>query len=141
MQAMQDFRQAMLYPVNLGTGRPPSPDMSEQQYWIGNAFQAQQNVTAAKSAWKMAARGETVFSAIADRKLGHSTEAKRIFQAKIHAAIEPDASAEDSLAAARAEEFNGDTAAARRYFKKALDLDPSLWRARIEMEQLNRTGR
>ncbi len=32
MQAAEDFRRAMQYPENLGTGEPPQPDNTEQLY-------------------------------------------------------------------------------------------------------------
>lgn len=139
VQALQDFRQAMLYPTNLGTGRPVSPDLSEQQYWIGNALQGQGNTAAANAAWKQAVAEGSVYSAMADRKLGQGAAAERILKAKVEAAAAPDATADDLVDAARAEQFQGNPAAAARYFEKALAIDPLLWQARFEMKQMGRT--
>lgn len=139
-QALQDFQQALRYPVNLGTGRPPLPDLSEQQYWIGNALKAKGDTAAATAAWQQAAAEGSVYSALADRKLGQEGAAERILKAKIEAAAAPDATVEDLVDAARAEQFQGNAAASTRYFERALAMDPLLWQARIEMKQMGRTS-
>jgi tetratricopeptide (TPR) repeat protein len=139
-KAAEDFKQAMLYPESLGTGRPPSPDLSQQQYWLGSALKAQGKAAEAQSMWKKAAAHESVFSALAYRKLGQNDKAQQILQRKIHAANQQGATAIEYLEAARAEEFSGNTDAARKYFKKALEMNPVMWEASIEMKQLGQKG-
>lgn len=54
-QAEQAFQQAMQYPDDLGTGEPSQPDLAEQLYWLGTAFQAEGKTAQAISAWQESA--------------------------------------------------------------------------------------
>ncbi len=140
-QAAQHFHQAMQYPENLGTGEPSEPDNSEQLYWLGNALQAQGKTAEAKAAWKQAALPETVYSALADKKLGQNEKAHAILSRTIQSAARPNATAIDYFAAGTAERYSGNLARARSNFEHALELDPSLWQARIELDSMKGTSK
>jgi tetratricopeptide (TPR) repeat protein len=137
------FRKALEYPDNLGTGEPAQPETAEQMYWIGNALAAQGKSAEAKSAWQKAAdqgTGKTnvaaVYSALAYQKLGQSEQAHQLLQACIQSAARPKPSAEDYFAAGTAEQYSNHADQARKYFQKALDVDPLFWQARIALKNL-----
>ncbi len=135
-QAADAFREAMQYPEDLGTGEPSHPDNSEQLYWLGIALKAQGKDAEATAAWKQAATAGSVYSALADRKLGQDQQAKLIFDRHIQAASKPGAKANDYYSAGLAEQYSGNTERARDHFRRALELDPLLWQARIALNHL-----
>lgn len=139
-QAAQDFKRAMQYPENLGTGEPYHPDNAEQLYWLGNALQAQGKTAEATAAWKKAATHRNVFSALAYKKLGQNDKAQQIFDRCIQSAARPDASADDYYAAGLAELYSGNTELARKNFNRALELNPLFWQARMELGRMSRSG-
>jgi tetratricopeptide (TPR) repeat protein len=141
--AEASFRKALEYPDNLGTGEPSQPDTAEQMYWIGNALDAQRKNADAKSAWQKAAdqgKGKTnvaaVYSALAYQKLGQDEEAQKLLQGCIQSAAGSKPSAMDYFAAGTAEQYSNHTDQARKYFQQALAIDPSLWQARIALNNL-----
>ncbi|MHB1935690.1 MAG: DUF5107 domain-containing protein [Acidobacteriaceae bacterium] len=141
--AEASFRRALEYPDNLGTGAPAHPDTAEQMYWIGNALEAQNKSAEAKSAWQnAAAQGEgktgisAVYSALAYQKLGQPEQARQLLQLCIQSAAQPDANAEDYFAAGTAEQYSNHLEQARNDFRRALDVDPLLWQARIALQTL-----
>jgi len=136
VQAEKDFRRAMLYPENLGTGEPPHPDDSEQQYWLGKALAAQGSTTAATKAWQQAAAQGTVYSALADKKLGQPEKAESIFARLFQATAKPHATASDFYRSGLAAQFSGNDAQARIDFHRALQLNPLLWQARLALSRL-----
>jgi tetratricopeptide (TPR) repeat protein len=142
-QAEASFRQSLRYPENLRTGAPAQPDTMEQMYWIGNALQAQGKTAEAKSAWQKAAdqgKGKTnasaVYSALANRKLGHDDEAQQLLQECIQSAARPKPTAEDYFTAGSAAQYSNHANQARKYFQQALDVDPLFWQARIALKNL-----
>lgn len=135
--AVEAFHRAMQYPEELGTGEPSQPDDSQQLYWLGNALQAQGKTADATATWQKATARETVYSALAYKKLGQNAKAAEILSKQIKAAAQPDATADDYLAAGLAERYSGNTARANSYFQKALEKDPLYWQARIELHPMH----
>ncbi|MBA2682536.1 MAG: DUF5107 domain-containing protein, partial [Ktedonobacteraceae bacterium] len=140
-QAAADFRKAMEYPENMGTGQPNQPDTAEQLYWLGNALAAQQKTTEANAAWTQAAEqgknnhsASAVFSALAYKKLGKNAQAREILDRCIQSAAGPDATAIDYYSAGMANLYSGNKAGAQRDFQRALAMDPLLWQARTALE-------
>lgn len=140
--AADAFRKAMLYPEELGTGEPSHPDNSRQLYWTGVALQAAGGQDgAAQAAWKQAAAERSVYSALACKKLGQNDKAAQILDQKIHAAAQPDATADDYFTAGLAEKYSGNSQKAEADFRRALEQNPLLWQARLELNQLKGVGK
>ena len=55
--ALKDFQAALLYPENLGVGRPADPREAETYFWVGTALQALNRGPEAKAAWQTGADG------------------------------------------------------------------------------------
>ncbi|HEX6773912.1 MAG TPA: DUF5107 domain-containing protein [Acidobacteriaceae bacterium] len=138
-QAADVFRAAMEFPEDLGTGRPPDPDLSEQLYWLGIALDAQGKASDAKSAWQSAASqtAETpsVFTALAYRKLGDQDHASKLLNELVQRATRPNATAHDLYTAALAQLSLGHKDEATHDLRRSLTLDPSLWEARVAAAQ------
>jgi tetratricopeptide (TPR) repeat protein len=139
-QAEKHFRDAMLYPENLGTGQPASAGMPQQLYWLGNALEAQNKHEQANEAWVNAAnQGKAaggscqVFSALALQKLGEQKEADEMLRQCVRNGEKPNASAGTLLNAGVAEQSMGNVVMAREDFSRALTVDPLFWRARIAL--------
>jgi tetratricopeptide (TPR) repeat protein len=139
-QAEQFFRDAMLYPENLGTGAPDTAATSEQRYWLGNVFEAENMQEKANAEWENSSKQGSVKSAscqvyvaLSLRKLGKPDVAKEMLQQCIRNAEQPNASAAALVHAGLAEEYSENAAAARADFYKALTVDPLYWRARIAL--------
>jgi tetratricopeptide (TPR) repeat protein len=142
-QAAEDFKAAMEYPEDLGTGRPAQPELAEQFYWLGAALASQGKNVEATTAWETSAHGngnDNVFSALAYRKLGQNDRAQQILQQAIEAARRPGATAHDFFTAGMASLSQGDKAHAQEYFHHALALDPLLWPARLVMSEMDSPG-
>lgn len=137
-QAEKYFRDAMLYPENLGTGEPVNPNTAQQLYWLGNALEAENKHDQAKDAWvdaanqgKHAGGSCQVFPALAYMKLGEQKDADEMLKQCVRNADGPNASAGTLVNAGIAEQFMGDVLRAREDYKQALAADPLYWRARI----------
>ena len=142
-QAAEDFKAAMEYPEDLGTGRPAQPELAEQFYWLGLALAAQGKNADATTAWETSAHGNgnaNVFSALAYRKLGQNDRGQQILQQAIEAADRPGVTANDFFTAGMASLSQGDKAHAQEYFHHALALDPLLWPARVAMSEMDSPG-
>jgi tetratricopeptide (TPR) repeat protein len=137
-QAAEDFKAAMEYPEDLGTGRPAQPELAEQFYWLGAALAAQGNTAEATKAWETSAEGHAnVFSALAYRKLGQNDRAQQMLEQSIEAARRPGATANDFFTAGMAAHFQGDKAHTQESFHHALALDPLFSPARVAMSEMN----
>ncbi len=159
-QAAADFKAAMEYPEDLGTGRPAQPNLTEQYYWLGVALTAQNKSAEAAKTWDTAAQGNgsqgnrkaDVFSALAYRKLGQNDRAQQILQQVIARASqpspdanpdtspEPSPDANDFYVAGLAAQYQGDKEHAQQYFRSALMLDPLFWPARVATAEMNSAG-
>jgi tetratricopeptide (TPR) repeat protein len=141
-EAARDFREAMRYPENLGTGEPAQPEVAEQLYWLGVAFDAMGKGPEAKAAWTRAVAIEdegkiNVFSALSYGKLGQNTLAQRLLEQCIAGAENPNATANDYLRAGIAERYTGNTERARHDFQLALKTDRLFWQARVAEADMN----
>jgi tetratricopeptide (TPR) repeat protein len=140
IEAEKYFRNAMLYPENLGTGQPSSPDASQQLYWLGNALDAEGKHGQAEEAWRSAAnRGKNyggscrIFPALAVQKSGDQKTAREMFEQCVRNGKQSKPSAGTLFNAGLAEQYSGDAAQAREDFHRALAVDPLYWRARIAL--------
>ncbi len=133
-QAAEDFKAAMEYPEDLGTGRPAQLEFPEQFYWLGVALAAQDKTAEATKAWQNAVQNggkRDVFSALAYRKLGQASRAQQMLEQCIAGAEKPNPSASDYLVAGLAEHALGNKDRAQQDFRHALMLDPLFWQARV----------
>ena len=135
-RALKDFRAALAYPENLGTGRPWRPMEQRTRFFEGLALEALGRVEEARAAFGKAADREapplspfTVYRALAMAHLGREKEArsllaKLLFQAR-ERWKEPERRSA-SLARVRALAFRalGLFPEARRAFEEARRLDP-----------------
>jgi tetratricopeptide (TPR) repeat protein len=140
-EAAQDFREAMRYPENLGTGEPAQPEQSEQLYWLGVALAAQGKTKEATAAWQNATTQpggkDDVFSALAYLKLGNNDLAQQMLRRCIQAANQPQADAQNYYVAGMAERYSGDREHAQVDFQRALTLDPGMWPAQVAIAEMN----
>jgi tetratricopeptide (TPR) repeat protein len=142
-QAAADFRTAMQYPGNLGTGEPSHPDLTEQYYWLGVALQAQGEGTEAESSWKSAAADADgncpVHAALADKKLGRTQLSAELLGRCEKADGQPGSTAADYLSAGVAEQVTGHPEHARSDFQQAINANPLFWQARVALASLNQS--
>jgi tetratricopeptide (TPR) repeat protein len=139
-QAAEDFKAALEYPEDLGTGRPAQPELAEQFYWLGVALAVQGKNAEATRAWETSAQGNgkaNVFSSLAYRKLGQNDRAQQMLQQCVETATRSGAVADDFFAAGLAADSRGDKARAQEYFHHALAVDPSFWPARVAMAEMD----
>ena len=141
------FRKAMDYPDNLGVGKPSKPDDEEPLFWLGMTLQAEGKQAEAQAVWRRAAgparsrnSAVAVYSALAFEKLGQKDEAQKILERCINSSTGADARAYNYFVAALAERYTRKTEIARNDFRHALDLDPSFWRARLALNEVNRSS-
>jgi tetratricopeptide (TPR) repeat protein len=140
-QAERSFREALSYPVNLGVGEPDERSDEAAQFWLGEAFAAQGKAPAALEAWTASSRegasgGISLFyHALDSREVGRVQEADDGLEQLANAPSKGRTAPEDyylaGLAARslkRVDEANAD-------FQKALQLEPTLWPARLELSR------
>lgn len=142
-EAEAAFRRALEYPHNLGVGKPDRPHDEEARYWLGEALAAQGKNDAAREAWSEAAtEGKKafgtarLFAGLALRRLGQGEEAAKILEPFANFTSPGRKGAEDFYLAGLLALFNGQKDQARNHFRHALELEPSFWQARIELEQV-----
>ncbi|MGH9453621.1 MAG: tetratricopeptide repeat protein, partial [Terriglobia bacterium] len=146
-EAENAFRKAMEYPSNLGVGKPSKPDDEEPLFWLGMTLQAEGKQAEAQAAWRSAAeRGRNadnataVYSALAFEKLGQKDEAQKILDRCINSSARADARAYNYFVAALAERYTHKAEMAGTDFRHAIELDPSFWRARLALNEVNRSS-
>ena len=142
-EAEQDFRNALAYPENLGVGKADRPADAQALYWLGEALATQNKTDAARAAWREAAeesagsRATTrVYQAAALLRLGQDDEGRRLMAEVTASPTSKDAGATELYAAGLAQDLTGNQAQARLDFHHALEIDPSYWQARVELERL-----
>jgi len=135
--AIKDLSQAMEYPENLGTGRPPDPPFARELYLIGLCYEKTGNNRKAKEYFDKAADAKTgipseqsYFRALAMRKIGKDKESETLLQELLKESqiliertwrIRP----QYYLWASRACYGLGDKNKAEEFLKKAKEIDPS----------------
>jgi tetratricopeptide (TPR) repeat protein len=141
------FRRALEYPANFNIGRPDRHTDQEALYWLGEALQAAGNAEGARAAWEGAVGNgapapgvSRVFQALAMHRLGQTRQAEEAFDDILAGTSKEMAVASDFLTAGMADRFQGHADRACRSFRRALELDPFLWQARIEAERCGDRG-
>ena len=141
-EAEQDFRRALDYPENLGAGKPDRPANAQPLYWLGQALNAQGKAEPARASWREAAQemaeggaDTRVYGAAALLRLGHEDEGRRFLAEAVAGADRTGAGATELYAAGLAEQLAGREVRARQDFQRALEVNPSYWQARIELER------
>jgi len=141
-EAETAFRRALEYPASLGTGKPDKPQDAEQLFWLGEALAAQGKTEAARNAWRQAAeegktgsRAASLYCGLALRRLGQAEEADKVLKPLAQAASEPKPSADDFYLAGLLDLFENRAEQGKSRLGRALELDPSLWQARIELDR------
>jgi len=138
--AEEAFRRATEYPENLGVGKPNEPHDEAAFYWLGQALRAAGQGDAAQRAWEEAAKGgkhistaSQAFRAAALAKLGRNEESQQLFASLLDAVSKEKPGASALYAAGLAETLGGREQQALPYFRRALEIDPTFWPARIEL--------
>jgi Tfp pilus assembly protein PilF len=149
------FRAALEYPTNLPVGKPEHPQEQEVLYWLGRALEGQGQKTAAEKAWQQAveemraARGgeegrgggsSMFYAALAMERLGHADEAARILDGLAGRPGEGRGSAYNYYVAGLVENYRKQDSQAAASFRRALELDPELWQARLELQRESTTN-
>jgi tetratricopeptide (TPR) repeat protein len=149
-EAEESFRAGLEYPSNLGVGKPEYPQDEEALYWLGRALEAQGQKAAARNAWQQAvdemrAEGsdpeETgdgtahFYAALALDRLGQADEAARILDRLAEAPGKDRASGYDYFLAGLVENYRQQDGQASADFHRALQLNPELWQARLELQR------
>ncbi len=144
------FRAALEYPANLGVGEPEYPQNEQALYWLGRTLEAQGQKAAAQKTWRKAVaemqslanepegrgvRSSQFYGALALDRLGHAGEAARILDAMAGRAAKGRASAYEFYLAGLVENYRRQRTRALADFHRALELDPTLWQARIRLRE------
>jgi tetratricopeptide (TPR) repeat protein len=152
--AEASFRAALEYPAHLGVGKPEHPQDEEALYWLGRALDAQDEKAAAREAWQQAvdemhaAENEPeggvtgsarFYAALALERLGHADEATRMLDALVSEPPNGHRSAYSYYIAGLVEDHRRQNGKAAAYFRRALELDPELWQARVELQRRARS--
>ncbi len=123
-------------------GKPGWLDDQEALYWLGETLQAEGKVGEARDAWQQAVRGDSpipgtwpVFQALAMKRLGRAAEADDLFAKLLQAPAKETASAQDFYVAGVAQRIQGRENEACSSLRRALELDPFLWQARLEADR------
>jgi tetratricopeptide (TPR) repeat protein len=134
------FRRGLEYPSNFNIGKPDKPNDQEALYWLGETLQAEGKPEEARAVWQEAVGDGTpatgparVFQALAMGRLGRPAEAESILAGLAQASAQETASAQDFYVAGVAYRFSDREKEACSSLRRALELDPFLWRARLEM--------
>ena len=139
-QAQADFERALEYPQNLGIGKPDKPDDAAALYWLGEAMNEQGNREAADRNWKQLIEersGEPLsqyYAALALEGLGRAKEAADSMTQLADVPARERTSAEGYYAAGLAERHRERRQQANAYFRKALEINPALWQAQMELK-------
>ncbi|TAM81014.1 MAG: DUF5107 domain-containing protein [Acidobacteria bacterium] len=148
--AEESFRAGLEYPENLGVGKPEHPQDEEALYWLGRALDSQGQKRQARSAWQQAVSqmraGEDeaeergggpsgFYAALALDRLGRSEEASRILDGMASELTTGRKSAFDYYLAGLVKNYRKQDGQATADFRRALELDPGLWQARLELQR------
>ncbi|HET9180001.1 MAG TPA: DUF5107 domain-containing protein [Terriglobia bacterium] len=148
-EAEDAFRAGLEYPENLGVGKPEYPQDEEALYWLGRALDEQGQKSQARSAWQQAAdemrpsadesegRGgpSSFYGALALVRLGRSEEASRILDGLASEPATGRESAYDYYIAGLVKNYRKQDGQAAADFRRALELNPGFWQARLELER------
>jgi len=141
MEAESAFREALSYPVNLGVGKPDEPSDEAAQFWLGEALAAQGEAEAASEAWSASSRagasdGLSIFyRALNSREMGRTQEAQDGLEQLANAPSKGRTAAEDYYLAGLAARSLNRMEEAKADLQRALELDPGMWPARLELSR------
>jgi tetratricopeptide (TPR) repeat protein len=141
-EAEQAFRAALEYPANFNVGGADKPNDERALYWLGKTLKAQGRESEAREVWQQAAAlGKEksgiskVFAALSLRELGDNEQAETILTGLAQVPTNEKVDAGDLYAAGVLDLLENRNAEARSNFRRALQLDPFLWPARLEAEE------
>jgi tetratricopeptide (TPR) repeat protein len=145
------FRAALEYPANLPVGKPEHPQDQEALYWLGQALNKQGQKAAAEKAWQQAVNGmhsagegeeylggggaSSFYAALALERLGQTEEASRILDRLAGKPAAGHKSAAAYYLAGLVANYRKQDRQASSDFRRALELDPGLWQARMELQR------
>jgi tetratricopeptide (TPR) repeat protein len=138
-EAEKAFREALSYPANLGVGKPDEPSDEAAQFWLGEALAAQGKAQAASEAWAASSREgtsdgiSTFYRALDSREMGRTQEAEEGLEQLANAPSKGRTAAEDYYLAGLAARALKRVGEAKADLERALELEPSLWPARVEL--------
>jgi tetratricopeptide (TPR) repeat protein len=138
-EAEKAFREALSYPANLGVGKPDEPSDEAAQFWLGEALAAQGKAQAASEAWTASSREgtsdglSTFYRALDSREMGRTQEAEEGLEQLANAPSKGRTAAEDYYLAGLAARALKRVDEAKADLERALELEPSLWHARVEL--------
>jgi tetratricopeptide (TPR) repeat protein len=138
------FRQAMLYPHNLGSGKPDKPNDAEAWFWLGEALKAEGNAAGAREAWTQASeegRESTplarVYHGLALRRLGQNEAAAQCLDPLMQVKTGEKHPAVEFYAAGVLDLCDGQRPQAGSQFKAAVDADPEFLPARLMLDRVH----
>ena len=140
-EAEKAFREALTYPVNLGVGKPDEPRDEAAQYWLGEALAAQGKAQSAAEAWTASSHEgnsdgiSTFYHALDSKELGRLQDAEDELQQLANAPSKGRTTAEGYYLAGLAARSLKRAEEAKADLQKALELEPSLWPARLELSR------
>jgi tetratricopeptide (TPR) repeat protein len=144
------FRAALEYPKNLPVGKPEHPQDQEALYWLGRALDEQGKKSEARDVWQKCvnetrvAEGEVeggvggpsrFYAALAMERVGHTEEASRILDRLAGEPEDGHKSADAYYLAGLVANYRKQEEQASSDFRRALELDPGLWQARVELQR------
>lgn len=139
------FRQALEYPVNLGTGKPDKPHDEEAWFWLGEALKAQDKSDAAHDAWAQAAEeGQEdtplaiLYRGLALRRLGQNDASAKTLGVLTQMKPGEEHAATEFYAAGLLDLYDHRSPEAEAKLKAALDADPDFWPARLVLDRMGR---
>jgi tetratricopeptide (TPR) repeat protein len=149
--AIQAYSDAMKYPQNLGVGSPARVQDERTLYLTSEVYAAQGESGKAKELLEQIAKAEhngsteeSFYKAVALKKLGRESEATALLDQLISERdLSTDQAASSGMRlflAGLGQEGKGNIKEARLDFETALKLDPTLWRARRQLNRLNPTN-
>lgn len=145
-RAQESFERALEYPSNLGIGRPDKGDDGAVLYWLGVALHRQRDTQGAERAWNSVLDGggggdlSRYYAALALKADGHSEEAVERLRKLADGPLAGRTRATNYYVAGLAELELQHAARAREDFRKALEVNPLLWQAQIEMHRMRGSG-
>ena len=134
-------REALEYPANLGVGRPDDPKDEAAHYWLGEALSAQGKQNEARDAWQLSLQQggshgiSAYYQALNLHRLGEDDQALRAMKTLAEGPAQGRTSARDYYLAGLAGRFLGNEDQARSDLRRAVEMDSSLWQARIELSR------
>jgi tetratricopeptide (TPR) repeat protein len=137
------FRQALEYPLNLGTGKPDKPHDEEAWFWLGEALKAQDKADAAHDAWAQAAEeGQensplaSLYRGLALRRLGQNDASAKALGVLMQMKPGEKHAATEFYAAGLLDLYDHRGPEAGAKLKAALDVDPGFWPARLMLDRM-----